>query len=151
MSDERPIPHVIRRGGFLSGATPLDDLLIRELPSGVPLKAKITKPRRSVEQNRFYWVLLGLIAENLDQDVSPETLHEWLKLRLGVTKELRLRSGEVVTVTGSTAFDKMEHHEFTAFMDRVKTLIETQLIPRSDSEAFVREAQLMLADNRVAA
>lgn len=141
---EKPHIMAIRRADFLTPLAPLDGELIRGFPAGKPLRVVITQPRRSSPQNRLYWSLLGLIAENLDQDVTSEALHEWFKMRLGVTHEIRLRSGEINLVTGSTAFDAMPHDEFTAYMQRVKHLLETQLIPRAESEAFVREAQLML-------
>lgn len=146
MASEKPHIMCVRRGDFLQPLAPLDSELIRSHPAGKPLKVQITQPRRSSPQNRLYWALLGLIAENLDQDVEPETLHEWFKLRLGVTREVLLRSGEVQTVTASTAFDSMPHQEFTAYMAGVKRLVVEHLIPRANCAAFEREALAMIGE-----
>lgn len=143
---EKPSIMAVRRGDFLQAYAPLDSELIRALPANKPLKVAVTQPRRSSPQNRLYWSLLNLIAANLDQDVTPETLHEWFKLRLGVTHEIRLRSGEVQTVTASTAFDAMPHAEFTAYMTGVKKLVLEHLIPRADCAAFEREALAMIGE-----
>lgn len=145
MSDRPPIL-VQRRGDFLVPQAPVDGERIRELPAGKALKATITQPRRSSPQNRLYWSLLGIVCENLDQDVQPEHLHDWLKLKLGLTTPIRQRNGEVVHVPRSIAFDKMEHGEFTAYFDRVKTLIVTQLIPGLNSAALESEARAMLGE-----
>lgn len=141
---EQPSILVVRRSGFLQAASPLDEELIRALPAGKPLKLKITQPRRSVPQQRLYWAFVSLVAENLDQEVTAETLHAWFKLRCGVAKEIKLRSGEIISVPGSTAFDKMEHADFTAYFQQVKDLVVGHLIPRADCEAFEREALAMI-------
>lgn len=146
MASEKPHITAIRRGDFLQPYAPLDSELIRALPANKPLKVVATQPRRSSPQNRLYWALLNLIAENLDQDVEPETLHEWFKLRLGVTREIKLRSGEIQTVTASTAFDAMPHPEFTAYMAGVKRLVVDHLIPRANCAAFEREALAMIGE-----
>lgn len=143
---EKPAIMAVRRGDFLQAYAPLDSELIRALPAGKPLKVAVTQPRRSSPQNRLYRALLGLIADNMDQDVTPDALHEWFKMRLGVTSEIKLRSGEIQTVTRSVAFDKMDHAEFTAFLTGVKRLVTTQLIPRADCAAFEREAMAMIGE-----
>lgn len=146
MASEKPHVIVVRRADFLTPYAPLDGELVRAYPAGKPLKLTITQPGRSSPQNRLYWSLLRLLVDNMDQELTPDILHEWFKMRLGVTHEVRLRSGEINTVTGSTAFDKLTHEEFTAYMGRVKRLVTEQLIPRADSEAFVREATLMIGE-----
>lgn len=145
MSDK---PHImaVRRGDFLQPFAPLDSDLMRALPAGKPLKLTVTQPRRSNPQNRLYWSLLRLVADNMDQEVTPDALHEWFKMRLGLVETIRLRSGEVAIVTKSAAFDSMDHGEFTAFFAGVKRLVTEQLIPRANSEAFVREAMAMIGE-----
>lgn len=143
---EKPPILVIRRGDMLTPAGPADGERIREFPSGKPLRVEVRQPRRSSQQNRLYWSLLGIVCDNLDQPIKPEDLHQWLKMRLHLTTEIRLRSGEIVEVPRSVAFDKMEHAEFTAYFDQVKTLVTTVLIPGINSEALEREAKAMLGE-----
>lgn len=145
MSEKPPIM-VQRRGEFLIPQAPFDGEAIRELPAGKVLAITVRQPRRSSQQNRLYRSLLTVVCENLDQPVTPDDLHEWLKMRLGLTSEIRLRSGEIVKVTRSVAFDKMEHAEFTAYFDRVKALIVEHLIPGLNSAALEREARAMLGE-----
>ena len=145
MADRAPIM-LIRTGEFLRPAAPIDGEMLRELPAGKLLKAVISQPRRSSPQNRLYRSLLAVVVSNLDQPVTADDLHEWLKRRLGVTSEIRLRNGQVETVTRSVAFDKMEHGEFTAFFNSAKDLIVTHIIPGLNSAALEREARAMLGE-----
>lgn len=143
---EKPAIMAMRRGEFLMPLAPIDGERIRDLPAGKPLKVTVTQPRRSNPQLRLYWSLLGLVCKNLDQDIEPEHLHDWLKLKLGLTAPIRKRNGEIDYVPRSIAFDKMAHGEFTAYFDRVKALISEQLIPGINSQALEREARAMLGE-----
>lgn len=145
MSDKPPIL-VQRRGEFLVPLSPIDGERIRDFPAGKALKIEVRQPRRSNPQLRLYWALLGVVCENLDQDLKPEALHEWLKMRLHLTSEIRLRTGEIVEVPRSVAFDKMPHAEFTAFFGNVKALLVSHIIPGVKSEVLEREALAMLGE-----
>lgn len=145
MSEKPPIL-VQRRGDFLVPQAPFDGERIRDLPAGKALRIEVRQPRRSNPQLRLYWSLLGIVCDNLDQNIKPEALHEWLKMRLGYVIEFKLRSGEIVQVPASIAFDKMEHAEFTAYFDAVKALLVQHIIPGVNSETLVREAAAMLGE-----
>jgi hypothetical protein len=146
MVSERPPILVQRRGEFLVPQAPVDGDALRLLPAGKALAITVRQPRRSSQQNRLYWSLLGVVCENLDQPIEPEHLHDWLKLKLGLTTPIRQRNGEIVEVPRSVAFDKMPHDEFTAYFSKVKRLIVEQLIPGLQSEALEREARAMLGE-----
>ncbi len=145
MSERAPIL-VQRRGEFLIPHAPTDGERIRELPLGKPLKVVVSQPRRSNPQLRLYWSMLGLVAENLDQPVTPDALHQWLKMRLGHVSEITLRSGEIVQVPASVAFDKMEHAAFTAYFQAAKDLLVLKVIPGLKSADLEREAAAMLGE-----
>jgi len=142
----RPPIMMVRRGDFLQPLAALDSEEIRAYPAGKPLKVTLAQPRRSNPQLRLYWAMLRLVADNMDQEVTPAALHEYFKLKLGMVEAIRLRSGETQLVTKSAAFDAMEHSEFTAFFAGVKRLVTEQLIPRSNSAAFEREAMAMIGE-----
>jgi hypothetical protein len=146
MATERPPIMVQRRGDFLIPEAPTDGERIRRLPAGKALKAVVTQPRRSNPQLRLYFSLLDVVAENLDQDVTGDDLHEWMKLRLGLCVPIKTRSGRVNYVPKSVAFDKMEHDEFTAYFAQVKALVVEDLIPGLNSDALEREARAMLGE-----
>ena len=143
---EKPTILVTRTGGFLRGAAPLDDELIRELPAAKALKATFVQPRRSSQQNRLYWALLKVVCENLDEPLQPEAMHGWLKLRLGYFHSVRLRSGETVQIPASTAFDQMSHGDFTVYFNAAKTLITAQIIPHLHSDKLELAAREMLGE-----
>lgn len=134
-----------RRGTFLVPEGPIDGEALAKYPAGKPLKVRLSQAR-SLPMMRLYWSMLQLVSENLDQPVSAETLHEWLKLKLGVSNQIKLRSGEIVSVPGSIAFDKMEQPEFRAYFEAAKALLVEHIIPGLNSSALEREARLMLGE-----
>lgn len=148
---ERPAIMVVRIGETIR---PLDDLAAQEMArfsQRKPLKCKIVQAR-SVPQHRLYWGLLEKTVENFPEDpfgksepMDSESLHEWVKFELGLTRRIRDRTGER-EVTRSIAFDEMDQPTFKAFFDRVKLLIEERFFPGIDSEAFETEVREMLAD-----
>lgn len=142
---ERPPMIMARRGGFLAPWTPADSLQLEKLPTGVALKVRATQPR-SLPQHRLYFVMLDLVADNLDQDLTGDDLHEWVKLKVGCVKPIRLRNGDIAEVPASIAFDKMEQAEFQKFFDRAKRLLVEHVIPGIGSEALEHEARLMLGE-----
>lgn len=142
---ERPAIQMMRRGSFLVPCAPTDSNGLDAFPVNKPLKVKITQPR-SIQQHRLYWTMLDLVAENLDQDITGDDLHEWMKLKLNVSKPVRQRNGEIVYVPGSIAFDKMEQPEFRKFFDKAKALLVEHIIPGLGSDALEREARLLLGE-----
>lgn len=144
---EKPDIMAVRIGEFLRPFAPLDGELIREFPAGKPLKLAITQPRRSGRQMRLYRSLMGVICENLEQDINPDTLHVWMKMQLGLVEPVTRRDGRIDWVPKSVAFDKMEHAEFTAYFERTKAKVREELIPRIGSDALEREARAMLGED----
>lgn len=143
---ERADIMVVRRGDQLHPLSPFDGESLRAFPAGKALRVDPKMPRRSNPQNRLYWSLLRLVCENLDGDLEPDTLHEWLKIKTGLVKPVPLRNGGVDYVPSSTAFNSMGHDAFTKYFAKVKLLIETQIIPGVKSEALEREARAMLGE-----
>lgn len=123
MTENAPI-FVHRRGSFLAPWAPLDEESIAAFPAGAKLRARLTQPR-SVGRHRLYWALLELVRENMDHPPSRETMHEAVKMRLGLTTPVRFRSGETVDVPRSIAFDAMSEGEFAVFLETFKALIRS--------------------------
>lgn len=57
------------------------------------------KPKRTLRQNRYYWVYLDLIAESTGH--TPEELHEALKRKHLLVKEVTVMD-KVIEITKST-------------------------------------------------
>lgn len=145
MSKERPPIFVQRRGAFLVPQAPIDGELLEAYPAGKPLRVAVTQPR-SVPQLRLYWSMLRLVADNMESEVTTEALHNWVKMRCGVSAAIPLRSGAVDYVPGSVAFDKMDQDTFARFFDRAVTLIVEHLIPGLGKSELEREARIMLGE-----
>lgn len=143
MAKERAPIFMQRRGVFLQPEAPIDGEMLERYPANKRLKVVLTQPR-SVPHLRLYWSMLRLVVDNLDTPVTTEALHEWVKLRAGVSVAIPLRNGQVDHVPGSVAFDKMDQHEFNAFFDRAMGLIVEHLIPGLSKGALEAEARAML-------
>lgn len=130
-----------RQGRFLVAADAVTEGFIEQLPQGKTLRARdITQPR-SRPRNRLYWALVGLTADNME-NVTTGALHKWLKIRLGITVPIPLKSGRIDYVDGSIAFDAMSEEEFAPYLDKVVTLLCEELIPgmgRQDILDMARE------------
>lgn len=143
---ERPALLMERKGSFLIAHAPFDSELLAEYPQHTPFKVDIKRARRSLQHNRLYFSMLKLVTENLDQPVTKEALHEWIKLRTGVTAAIPLKSGKVDIVAGSTAFDSMDQAAFNAFFEQAVALILEHIIPGLGAPELEREARLMLGE-----
>jgi hypothetical protein len=141
---ERPPVLMHRRGHTLVPHAPMDLAVLEGFDAGRPLRVQITQPR-NVGRHRLYWGMLALIRENLEQPVAVETLHEAIKVRLGLTMTVHLRSGPVV-IPGSIAFEKMDEAEFRRFLETFKDLVRREIIPGINRTAFERQAHEMLGD-----
>ena len=111
--------YVIRHGSRLMPHSELDEEAIRALPTEFEIVPKL---KRSSPQLRLYWALMETLAENLEQPVTKEAMSQWFKLRCGLTEEIKMRSGNIVTLPSSVAFDKLPQDQFSAYFDRVKEL-----------------------------
>lgn len=145
MSDEKPAIMMVRRGSFLAPFTPFDSELLERFAAGKPIRAKLTQPR-SVQQLRLYRAMLNVVVANLDQDITDDDLHEWMKLKLGYTKPIRQRNGQIVEVAASVAFDKMDQKTFQEFFTAAKRLVIEHLIPGLKSEHLEREVEALLGE-----
>ena len=142
---ERPPIMCERRGAFLVPCAPMDSDALMRFPTAKRLSVRVTQPR-SVPQHRLYWSMLTLVADNLDQPINADDLHEWLKLKLGYARPVRQRNGEIVYVARSIAFDTMEQPEFREFFDRAVTVLIEHIIPGLKVADLEREARAMLGE-----
>jgi hypothetical protein len=77
----------------------------------------IDKPKRSNPQNRLYWMLINVIANEVG--FTPDEMHERVKVEfLGV--EEKMVSGVKLIVPKSTA--KLSTKQFTDLVDKVYIL-----------------------------
>lgn len=111
---EKPTYAFRRKGDALVPEMEMDKRALEGIAQGERVKVEIRQWRNS-DRNRAYWSMLHDVVEATEAAITPERLHEVLKLELKVVDLVRLPSGLTVAIPGSIAFDKMEEQEFIAF------------------------------------
>ena len=92
--------------------------ILQKLPLEKPWEVTI-KPwesSRSDQQNRRYWLLMGLLATTTGHD--KDELHEWCKDKFLGTREIEI-SGERRIVRPSTR--RLKVKEFALYMEKVES------------------------------
>jgi hypothetical protein len=114
-----------------------------------PVVVKISKATANQRRRGYYWVLLGVAAEVLqDRDGQPwdaELLHRELKIALGLGEILVTPSGRQVFKARSTSDAKMTEPQRAHWLDRVSnTLSQWTGVPAADlmQEARERDARI---------
>jgi hypothetical protein len=84
------------------------------------------KQWRNSGRNRAYWSILSDVVAACGLTLTPEKLHEVLKLENGVIELVRLPTGMTVAIPGSISFEKMTEQEFVDFFRKAESwLAET--------------------------
>ncbi len=116
---EKPVYAFVRRGNALVPEMAHDLRALDGIAQGQRVRLEI-KEWRNVDRHRAYWAMLGDVVSATDCALSPERLHEVLKLETGVVDLVQLPTGYKVAIPGSIAFDKMSEAEFIAFFGRAQ-------------------------------
>jgi hypothetical protein len=117
------------KGGVprIIAANPADLEVLERLRPGRPFAVKAVF-KRSVPHHRFYWGLVGIVADALG--MSSATLHAQLKFEAElVDRILSSQAFGVAVQLKSIAFDKMDEGDFTAYRQRAVDLIFTRYLP----------------------
>lgn len=83
------------------------------------------KEFRNVARHRLYWAMLHEMVAATECALTPERLHEVIKLETGVVDLIRLPNGMTVAIPGSISFDKMAEPEFVAFLEAAQKWLAT--------------------------
>jgi len=89
------------------------------------------KEWRSLEQNRYYWLIVGVIAQETGND--PDSVHEALKQKFLIPDEISFM-GEKVLYRSTTRLDTKAMSEY---LDKVHALATQELgilLPVPDEE-----------------
>lgn len=107
---------LLRRSSTLA-MHPADGLAEEEI-SQFPMGREILctlKRTRSPKNLRHYFACLQALAKATGTPGGKDTLHELLKLELGLVTPIRLASGEIRMIPASIAMDKMLEPDFVKF------------------------------------
>lgn len=92
--------------------------ILQSIPITKPLEVTVGpySPNRSDQQNRRYWLLMGLLATTTGHD--KDELHEFCKEKFLGTREIEV-SGERRVVRPSTR--RLKVKEFAEYMEKVES------------------------------
>jgi hypothetical protein len=108
---------MMRRGFRLEPVTPESQEILERIPERKLIEVDAVQ-RRNAAHNALYWSMLHRIAGWLGQtDVTPEVLHDFMKLEAGIYCQVRLPNGDIKKIPGSTAFASMDQVAFTEFFE----------------------------------
>lgn len=133
---EKPTYAFTRRGDALVPELDMDCRALDGISQGQRVKVEV-KEFRNVGRHRAYWKMLHEMVAATECALSPERLHEVIKLETGVVDLIRLPNGMTVAIPGSIAFDKMDEAEFVAFFQSAeKWLADTYgWVPERERDA----------------
>jgi hypothetical protein len=114
---EKPLYAFIRRNNGLYPEMLADARALEGVAQGERVRVEI-KQWRNLDRHRAYWAMLSDVVAATDCALTPERLHNVLKLELGVVDLVRLPNGMTVALPGSINFDSMPEAEFVVFLNR---------------------------------
>lgn len=108
---------------FTKGESPEDKKSLHEFglevlklkPGNYIAEIKRNRPIRSLQQNKFYWAILSIIA--IDTGHTREELHEALKMKFNSEIVFFPKSGNQIIPKSTNDLDSAQ---FTAYINRVK-------------------------------
>lgn len=124
------------------GCKPSDaesEAVLKRIPIGTTFEADvITRKSRSTAWNRRYWLLMSMLASNLDHvEVEPgvvlritdsESAHVAMKYATGLYDQYVLEAG-MVRIIKSIAFERMDADEWAAYWPRVLDAVHEKFLP----------------------
>ena len=162
-----PVAEVICRDGALWPRDLAAEVEIGQWPQGTPIDITWSRTRQ-VWHHRLSWKMFGLIADALKQGPGPSLTSDEVKdallaatgrgERVETSKKTRAMYRRiadapddavvVVIKTPSTAFDKMDHDTYVAFIEDAKTYLLEQWPWLADSEQHRELRRILQARGR---
>jgi len=133
---DKPVYAFVRKGNALVPEMELDARALDGIKQGQRVRIEI-KEWRNLDRHRAYWAMLHDVVAATECALTPERLHDVIKLEAGLIEHVRLPNGYMVALPGSIAFDKVSEAEFIAFFNAAERwLAETYgWVPERDRRA----------------
>lgn len=133
---DKPVYAFVRKGNALVPEMELDARALDGIKPGQRVRIEI-KEWRNLDRHRAYWAMLHEVVAATECALTPERLHDVIKLEAGLIEHVRLPNGYMVALPGSIAFDKVSESEFIAFFNAAERwLAETYgWVPERDRRA----------------
>lgn len=100
---------------------------IDELPDGKPFSVVIVRwqSKRTMDQNRLYWLWLNCIAKDGELGYTAEELHcVFAQKFLGARQKIMYGESALVDVPSTRRLDTKE---FSAYLEKIETFANTEL------------------------
>lgn len=111
---EKPTYAFRRKGNALVPEMDYDLNALEGIAQGERVRVEI-RQWRNASRSRAYWAMLSDVIAATECALSPERLHEVVKLETGCVEIVKLPTGMRVAIPGSISFDKMAEDEFVKF------------------------------------
>lgn len=121
---EKPIYAFQRVKNALVPEMSFDLAALDGIAQGERVRVEIKQYRNS-GRNRAYWSVLSDVVAACGLNLTPEKLHEVLKLENGVIELIRLPTGMTVAIPGSISFERMTEQEFIDFFRKAEEWLAT--------------------------
>lgn len=133
---DKPVYAFVRKGNALVPEMEFDARALDGIKPGQRVRIEI-KEWRNLDRHRAYWAMLHEVVAATECALTPERLHDVIKLEAGLIEHVRLPTGYMVALPGSIAFDKVSEAEFIAFFNAAERwLAETYgWVPERDRRA----------------
>lgn len=133
---DKPVYAFVRKGNALVPEMEFDARALDGIKQGQRVRIEI-KEWRNLDRHRAYWAMLHEVVAATECALTPERLHDVIKLEAGLIEHVRLPNGYMVALPGSIAFDKVSEAEFIAFFNAAERwLAETYgWVPDRDRRA----------------
>jgi|TARA_R100001530_G_C4320819_1_gene155709 hypothetical protein len=128
--------------GKLVPADPKAEASIAKLKHGECIQVDVRRPR-NLKHHMLFFAMLNLVFENQEYFRSVDDLLDALKIAIGHTKTVVLKSG-AHKVPLSISFASMGQVAFDDFFDRAANFLVTEVIPGMDKKALLDEVMLMV-------
>jgi len=91
--------------------------MVKNADNGMVLELR--KPKRSLDQNRYYWAVLTDISEQVvpGKAYEPSIWHEYLRALFLPERMVELPDGSVKMLEGSTA--ELRQDQFSEYVEKV--------------------------------
>lgn len=126
----------IQENGVLDFGSPYNTARWKDfckINQGKYISLELPKPKRSIQQNSYYWLYLGVIERETGNDA--EELHELFKVKFLPARSIVIKGKthehEVVVPRSTTSLSKVE---FGEYMDKISAFTEIPLPNPKDLE-----------------
>jgi len=111
---DKPIYAFVRQGNVLRPEMDFDLRALDGVANGQRIRIEV-REWRNLDRLKAYWAMLHECIGATGAAITPEKLHEVIKLETGHVDLIRLPNGMTVAIPASIAIDKMNEPEFVAF------------------------------------